>query len=112
MSKISTRVCRTSVQSCREFQCHGSLYAKWETAADGTRMYVVYSYGDHWPLFVCHDGVWYENSDRYSVTTSKHRSQSHPHCDTMLVPCDLLKKYVRYGSDYQPEVARLVAVSA
>ena len=45
--------------------------------------YVVYSYGAHWPLFICESGVWYENNDRYSPTTSKHRTQSHPHQPTV-----------------------------
>ena len=40
--------------------------------------YAVFSYGHHWPLFVNVNGQWYENGDRYSVTTSKHRSQLHP----------------------------------
>lgn len=112
MSKISTRSCRSSVQNCREFQCHGSLYAKWVTANDGTRMYVVYSYGEHWPLFVCHEGVWLENEDRYSVTTSKHRSVSHPHCGTVPVSCKRLIQFVRFGMSDHPMVAPLVAVSA
>lgn len=55
--------------------------------------YVVYSYGEHWPLFVYDDGRWFANSDRYSHTTSKHRSQLHPLTDCTLLPlsgiCDL-----------------------
>jgi len=49
-----------------------------------THRYVVYSYGSHWPLFIAEwlpeDGKvqWYENTGKYSVTTSKHRNQSHP----------------------------------
>jgi len=45
-------------------------------------VYCVFSYGRHWPLFVYVDGTWYENSGRYSSTTSKHRSQLHPLEDT------------------------------
>lgn len=112
MSKISTRSCRCRVQSCQEFQCYGSLYARWETASDGTRLYAVYSYGEHWPLFVNHDGTWYENSDRYSVTTSKHRSATHPHCDTIGASCDELKRFIRSGMEACPKIERLVAVSA
>jgi len=40
--------------------------------------YVVFSYGMHWPLYAYRDGVWYENMERYSVTTSKHRRQARP----------------------------------
>ena len=41
-------------------------------------LYVVFSYGYHWPMFICKDGQWYENSGRYSVSTSKHHSQARP----------------------------------
>lgn len=110
--KISTRSCRPCVKARGAFQRYGSLYAEWRTASDGTRMYVVYSYGEHWPLFVCHDGTWYENSERYSVTTSKHRSASHPHCDTIPATCDDLKRFISRGMDACPPITRLLAVSA
>ena len=41
-------------------------------------MYVVFSYGYHWPMFICKDGKWYENGSKYSVTTSKQHSQLRP----------------------------------
>ena len=46
--------------------------------------YTVWSYGCHWPLFVYvkETDQWFYNEDRYSVSTSKHQSQSHPS-----VPC-------------------------
>ena len=39
--------------------------------------YVVYSYGYHYPLFVYSWKAkkWYGNSDKYSISTSKHKSQ-------------------------------------
>ena len=37
--------------------------------------YVVYSYG-YYPIHVFKDGIWYENTSKYSVTTSKHTSQT------------------------------------
>lgn len=110
--KISTRSCRTSVKLRAPFRCHGSLYGTQKMAADGETMYVVYSYGEHWPLFVYHAGVWYENEDRYSVTTSKHRSASHPHCETQHVACDALKRFISRGMAACPRAERLVAISA
>jgi hypothetical protein len=44
--------------------------------------YVVFSYGLHYPMFVHTNGKWFENSDKYSVTTSKHKSQLHPLVET------------------------------
>ena len=50
-----------------------------------TYIYAVYSYGHHFPLYIAEwlnpdksDIKWYENADRYSVSTSKHRSQLRP----------------------------------
>lgn len=40
--------------------------------------YVVNSYGSHFPIYIWENGVWYGNSDKYSVTTSRHQSQCHP----------------------------------
>lgn len=40
--------------------------------------YVVYSYGHHFPLYAKISGKWYGNKDKYSVTTSKHKSQASP----------------------------------
>lgn len=81
-----------------------NLYAQTESATppDALRVlfYVVYSYGPHFPLFVYDPrdgGVWYENEDRYSVTTSKHRSQSHPHVDTIKVSTAALKNLIATG---------------
>lgn len=110
--KISTRTCRKWVQLRAPFRCYGSLFGTQKCASDGTTTYVVYSYGEHWPLFVYHNGVWYENSERYSVTTSKHRSVSHPHCETVPASCDTLKKFIDYGLMHCPQIERLVAVSA
>ena len=42
------------------------------------RMYVVFSYGHHWPMFIFREGKWYENGSKYSVTTSKQHSQLRP----------------------------------
>ena len=41
--------------------------------------YVVFSY-KWYPLFIyCKkEGLWYENKEKYSVSTSRQKSQSHP----------------------------------
>lgn len=110
-ARISTKQARSYVQRRLGFRTHGSLYGTLVTATDGTVTYVVYSYGDHWPLFVEHDGVWYENSGRYSMTTSNHHSAAHPHCPTQLATCDALKRFIRRGVDCHPSVAPLISVS-
>lgn len=49
-------------------------------------IYVVFSYGYHWPLYINWKGVWFSNKDKYSPTTSKHSSQANPLVGT--VPLD------------------------
>ena len=53
-----------------------TLYGKWLNDS----LYVVYSYGAHWPLYVYlkASAQWFGNQDRYSVTTSQHRHQVMP----------------------------------
>jgi hypothetical protein len=76
--RIANRDARPYVRRRRPFVgSNHTLTAKW---TDDDLRYVVYSYGS-WPLFVYDAMVarWFENKDRYSVTTSKHRTQTHPH---------------------------------
>lgn len=59
-------------------------------------LYIVYSYGRHWPLFVydAYQGLWYENEDKYRVSTSKQHRQAHPCCDTEKRSCGWLKNLI------------------
>jgi hypothetical protein len=59
--------------------------------------YVVYSYGEHYPLFIYIGGHWFENEDKYSVSTSKHRSQSHPHAVTFPLSTRWMKVLAEQG---------------
>lgn len=78
MSEKSTRVsgwkARPYVQQLKPFHnSNKQLYAQWEGD-----LYVVYSYGRSWPLYINWNGVWFSNTDKYSRTTTKHASQTHP----------------------------------
>jgi len=44
------------------------------------RVYVVYSYGYHFPMYVYdfETGLWLGNSDKYSRTTSSHQTKARP----------------------------------
>ena len=54
----------------------GTVFGKWW----GDQVYVVYSYGYHFPMYVYDTatGKWYGNSDKYGVTTSKHQGKYRP----------------------------------
>jgi len=79
--RVANQDARRYVQNLEEFQ-GSNTFAVWKTVPGDVSRYVVYSYSQHWPLFIYEDGKWYENADKYSRTTSKHCSQLHPLCDT------------------------------
>ena len=85
MTKISNKEIRAKVEFMEEFDnknssCYGRRLEK-------AGLYVVYSYGEHWPLFVYDWRVnqWYENNSSakeilgYGTTTSRHASHSRPY---------------------------------
>lgn len=95
MLKLANRDVRSAVQNRQEFKnTNGTLFGRWETPF----LYVVYSYGEHFPLFMCdgkHGSAWAINADKYSVTTSRHFSQAHPQCETVGSTTQELKEYIR-----------------
>ena len=89
MSEKSTKSVRVSGWKCREyvqklqlFHNSGSnhRHPKGATLWSEQRgdVYVVFSYGYHWPLYINWKGVWFMNKDKYGPTTSKHSSQANP----------------------------------
>lgn len=71
--RISNRDARGYVESCTLF-IGSHLYS--EQPAPG--VYVVYSYGPHFPMFAQINGQWYENSNDYRATTKRHKYHSRP----------------------------------
>ena len=53
-----------------------SCFGKWT----GEDIYSVYSYGEHFPMYVYDASVdrWYGNTDKWSRTTSRHQSKCRP----------------------------------
>ena len=80
--RVSGWKCREYVQKLQLFHNSGSnhRHPKGATLWSEQRgdIYVVFSYGDHWPLYVNWKGVWFKNKDKYGPTTSKHSSQVNP----------------------------------
>ena len=100
MKRVANKDARTHVQNRKEFE-GSNTFAEWSLgkgASEGSpRRYIVYSYGKHWPLFIWENGVWYENADRASVSTSKHRTQLHPHTQTRPLGKDAMVDIARLG---------------
>lgn len=82
--KISNIRARGFVQDRLPFKANNLF------AVNKGNKYIVYSYGTHFPLFLFSNGIWYENQDKYSVTTSKQKTQSHPLCNTQKVSTEWL----------------------
>ena len=58
------------------------------------KLYIVYSYGYHFPIYIKYKNTWYENSDKYSVTTSKQQSQARPNAKTKLLSTNKMKELI------------------
>jgi hypothetical protein len=84
------RQAREKVQQCEPFTAN-NVFA--EVLDNG--VYAVWSYGKHWPMFAKVGDQWFENSDKYSVTTSKQHGQCHPLCDTAKVGTAELQRVIR-----------------
>lgn len=102
--KIANRDARKFVQQQHPFEGN-NIYATFRTKKneDGTHTgswYAVYSYGDHWPLFVYANDTWFENEEKYGKpTTNKHKTQTHPHCPTVLLSTAWMIRLARDGFD-------------
>lgn len=88
---------------------NASLWGEWTTFADDSDpLYVVYSYGRHWPLWANWKGVWFGNTDKFSRTTTKHYSQTHPHKGFVGLSKIDMEYLVLFG---EPDATALVAAA-
>lgn len=78
-----------------------NLYAT-EVVLPHSVVFAVFSYGEHFPLYVAEtDGdlntEWYENIERYSQSTTRHKAQCRVHwpCIPMSIPA--LQRIAREG---------------
>lgn len=103
MSKVKTSNAnaRQHVQNLKAFKAN-NLWSEWVSDYDTDTVdarYVVYSYDRHWPLFIYEVRIdaWFENASKYGVTTSKHKTQSHPHTGTTQLHVDDMIKVASNG---------------
>ena len=101
MDKVANRDARRYVQERKPFSGSNTEGVWRRDIYKGSeahlRRYVVTSYSNYFPLFIWEDGVWYENSDWFSPTTSKHKTQLHPQCETMPMTCKDMVCLQYYG---------------
>ena len=99
IQKVPNGKCREYVRNHKEFNGN-NLYGRVHyVSLTDEYLYVVCSYGAHFPLFIYHyaTDTWFENEDRYSVTTSKHRSQAHPLVPTKKASTTFMKTLISQG---------------
>lgn len=100
--RVANASARTYVQNLEPFN-GSNTYARLHapTADRPSELYIVYSYGEHYPMFVAEtfEGItkWYENIDRYSQTTSKQRGQLHPLTQTTKLHTADMYRMSAYG---------------
>lgn len=113
--------CRPLVQERKEFTA-STLHAKWETAADGTLIYVVRSIfkrrgyiRNEAILFAYHDGVWCERDGDLPWYKRRLRIEqrycARPTDQTARMQAWQLAAFVRDGMAHHPKMQRLLAVS-
>lgn len=79
---------------------HGDYITSYsETGTPITLGYAVFSYGAHFPMYVYdyEHHVWVGNSDKYSVTTSKHQSLANPGNVSNWVDTETMVTISKYG---------------
>ena len=84
MKRVANKLVRSCVEALEEFtNTNQTIQGAHRTLEDGTSVYVVTSYGDHWPMYVAihRDGgwQWLHNSDPTpSSTTTRHMGFARP----------------------------------
>tara|TARA_R100000808_G_scaffold23024_1_gene50580 strand:+ start:1365 stop:1658 length:294 start_codon:yes stop_codon:yes gene_type:complete len=90
MKRTSNNKCNELVNNKIEFKANNifSEHIKKD------KLYIVYSYGFHFPIYIKYKNTWFENSDKYSVSTSKHQSQARPNAKTKLLNTNQMKQLI------------------
>ena len=116
--KVANKNARQYVDELKVFEgsntfAENKAQYEWEVGND--KLYVVYSYGYHFPMYIYdyQAGMWIGNEDIYSMSTSRHQSQCRPSAEIKCwLPTNEMKKYVRRGSlmNYMEHKANRIAV--
>jgi len=111
MPQIAARDFARFTTKKREFTTrNGAVYAKWVHGLPPHSVYAVYSWGDHWPLFVwCEESqTWWGNNERamgygtgkcaYSTSTQRHQQMAEPNVPLIeWVNCETLREIITFG---------------
>lgn len=87
--RTSNTKCGEYVMRRVEFDGH-QLYSRYLQPD----IYVVYSYGPHWPLYANIRGVWYRNTEKVSLSTTRQSGYARPADDVLDVDCEGMKSTI------------------
>jgi hypothetical protein len=80
--RVSNNKARDYVNGFKEFQGSNTFgkWIKWVTDDKTDEIYVVYSYGSHFPMYIYdkEQGKWIGNKGKYSQSTTRHQSLLRP----------------------------------
>ena len=87
--RISNRAAREYVRRRAQFKA-SNMFTD-ERVLGESVLYIVYSYGEHFPMFIAETTAdnkthWYANQEKWSRSTTRHQSQAHPPYDIQTVP--------------------------
>lgn len=98
--RVANRDARAYVQD-REIFTGSNIFAVDTCTPAGSDLYIVYSYGEHFPMYIAEEFNgevnWYENQDGYSRSTQRQQSQCHPHEDTTLFTTEQMRVLAKRG---------------
>lgn len=79
LKRVSNNKARDYVNGFKEFQGSNTT-GKWLNREDTNFIYVVYSYGAHFPMYIYDkkQNKWIGNKDKYSRSTTRHQSLLRP----------------------------------
>lgn len=99
MGKISNNEVRYHVEWLKDFKTNNGTIIGRNAQRNGDVWYVVYSYGIHFPMYLCDSsGQWFGNSDKWSRTTTNHQSKACPYnVDITWVSREVLMDMDTYG---------------
>lgn len=96
---VSGKNCRSFIQELKLFHSSGTNHRHpkgstlWSEQLNHN-LYVVYSYGTHWPLLANWKGVWFSNEDKSTRTTNRHRTYTSPYVPTVEVSRYIMKDII------------------
>ena len=109
MPKLANNQMRDAVNERRDFMTSNQTPYSQSNWWHGAELYIVYSYGEHYPMYVYDYGTktWFGNETKSSRTTERHKTHARPDGYIDWCSASYLQSIIRHGS-YAAHCARAV----